>query len=154
MDPLLEQFRVTRDPAAFRRIVDVHIDAIYSQCVRQLQDKHLAEDVTQAVFFMLAHKAGTLPSGTVLGGWLFTAARYACLHARRGELRRRLHEQEAANMRSEILDDENQAQRDEIERSLNDAVARLDRRDRDAVVLRSSNNCRWSRWASDWAFRR
>jgi RNA polymerase sigma factor (sigma-70 family) len=139
MDPLLEQYRRTRDQGDFGRIVEAHIDAVYWQCVRQLHDRHLAEDATQVVFFMLARKANRLPRDTVLGGWLFTAARYACANARRSEQRRQRHEQKVARMKTETAAQGAEsagAERDQIERSLHDAIGTLGKNGRDAVVLR------------------
>ena len=42
-----------------------------------MRDRHLAEDVTQAVFIVLSQKAGKIRPGTVLSNWLFVTTRYA-----------------------------------------------------------------------------
>ena len=56
----------------------------------------LAEDVTQAVFIVLARRAGRLRNRGSLGAWLHKTALYASATAVRAESRRRRHEQAAA----------------------------------------------------------
>src|SRR4051812_15339515 len=105
-DPFPEYVH-TRSPEAFKQIVDEHVDAVFSQCVRQLRDRALAEDVTQTVFVILAQKAAGLSAGVVLGGWLFNTTRNCCAAALRAEARRRRREQKAARMRCEIAEGPN-----------------------------------------------
>src|SRR3954467_15997586 len=54
------------DAQAFERLTRRYVHIVYTFCVRQLADAHLAEDVTQAVFILLAQKAGSLRPGVVL----------------------------------------------------------------------------------------
>ena len=76
-DPLGEYVR-TGSAEAFRCVVEAHVDAVHSQCLRQLRDPAAAEDVTQLVFISLAQKASRISPDVVLDGWLFTATRYCC----------------------------------------------------------------------------
>jgi putative transposase len=60
-----------------------YVHMVYAAALRQIGDVHLAEDVTQAVFAVLARgtAAGKLPKEARMAGWLLTAARgvqYAC----------------------------------------------------------------------------
>jgi RNA polymerase sigma factor (sigma-70 family) len=138
MNDSLRDFIQTGSGDAFERIVRAHGDAVYSQCRRQLGDPAEAEEVTQQVFITLAEKARRIPANAILSGWLFNTARYCCANHRRGMARRREAERKAAVMRSRIEQDSAAAYTVgfELEPLLDDAIARLGRTDRDAVLLR------------------
>jgi RNA polymerase sigma factor (sigma-70 family) len=130
---LLAAYAQNRDPAAFGRLVERHIDFVYAAALRQTRDSHLAQDVTQAVFVLLSQRAFRLKPGVLLKGWLFNATRYVVANARRAEVRRRIHEREAAAMRSEIPRESDWS---EISPHLDDAIAGLSEKDRRALLLR------------------
>src|SRR5262245_47810077 len=94
---LLEQFRLTRSEQAFAELVRRHAGFVYTTCRRRLRrDTHLAEDVTQSVFLVLARRPPTRRRGAVLAGWLYQTAVYACNNAMRSKHTRDRHEREAA----------------------------------------------------------
>ncbi len=57
-EQLLSQYVSQRCERSFRLLVERHIDMIYAAARRQLGDPAAAEDVTQAVFIVLAHGRG------------------------------------------------------------------------------------------------
>src|SRR5436190_859639 len=96
---LLRGFADNCSEDAFAELVRRYLELVYHAALRQLGgDTHAAEDVTQAVFSLLGHKADSLRSHENLAGWLHTATRFAARRARRTEQRRRAREQEAQLM--------------------------------------------------------
>ena len=119
---------------AFATLVSRYINLVYSVAFRQVHDAHLAEEITQAVFIILAKKAGSLGSKTVVSGWLCRTARNASANALTIQ-RRRQHRENQAYMQSHLNETESNAWTD-IEPLLDTALAQLGEKDHDAVVLR------------------
>src|SRR5262245_25905492 len=94
---LLEEFR-SGSKRAFEALVRRHVDWVNGLARRLVHDTHLADDVTQATFMVLARKAPRLKLGQTLSPWLFPVANYAAKQVLRAEHRRRLRETEAAKM--------------------------------------------------------
>lgn len=88
---LLARFAATRDPAAFELLVWRHGAMVLGVCRRAVRDEHLAEDAFQAVYLILARKAGAV-RGANLAGWLFRVARRVGLRARKQAASRRARE--------------------------------------------------------------
>ncbi|HEX4053908.1 MAG TPA: sigma-70 family RNA polymerase sigma factor [Tepidisphaeraceae bacterium] len=132
---LLREFAARRSQDAFAALVSRHSDWVYSAAVRMVRDPHLAEDVTQAVFLILADKAGKL-SPVSLHRWLFKVTRYASANAIRARTRRDKHERRAAMSTSEIYESDPDQMWQEISTLLDDSISRLRSKDRDALLLR------------------
>src|SRR2546430_13988998 len=131
---LLREYSASNSEEAFRTLVDRHLDMVYATALRQVNDRELAEEVTQAVFVALARKAGSISKATILAGWLFRAARFAAAKAARSESRRRHWEREAAQMENESSSSESAWE--QIAPLVNDALTQLSEVDRCAVILR------------------
>lgn len=122
---------------AFARLARRHADWVYSAALRMVRDQHLAEDVTQAVFFVLAKKASGLANGkSSIPGWLFRVTRYSAANAMRTRARREHHERQAAAMNSELSAQASQQLWGRIEPALDELVDKLKPDDRDAILLR------------------
>jgi RNA polymerase sigma factor (sigma-70 family) len=131
---LLSNYVSTASHEAFAELVRRNADMVYSSAFRQLGDEHLAQDVTQAVFFLLARKAKHV-SRTV-AGWLIWTTFYACRDARKLAVRRAYHERRAGSMRLAEQPEDTTTDWETYAPALDAALMRLSSGDRDAVVLR------------------
>jgi RNA polymerase sigma factor (sigma-70 family) len=101
-DRLLRAYVLHHDREAMEQLVRRHIGFVYACALRQTsRDVHLAEDVTQAVFILLASKARSIGEGGMLRSWLFSTTRYAAANALKMQARRCYHERHAAAQRQD-----------------------------------------------------
>ena len=136
---LLREYATGNSETAFETLVSRRVGFVYSMALRQVRDPNLAEEVTQAVFIILAQKAGRISDKTILAGWLFRTTRFAALAQMRADAKRRRREQEA-NMQSEILPTAPDAFWEQMSPLLDEALATLGETDRQAVLLRFFEN--------------
>jgi RNA polymerase sigma factor (sigma-70 family) len=135
---LLAEFARNESEAAFAALIARYVNLVYSAALRFTGNPHHAEEITQAVFIVLARKAGSLRRGTVLSGWLYQTARLTAANFVKGEIRRQRREQEAY-MQS-TLNEPDAAAWEQIAPLLDEAMGRLGETDRNAVVLRFFEN--------------
>jgi len=135
---LLRQYAENGSETAFATLVERHVNLVYSAALRRVGNSQAAEEIVQAVFIILARKAKSLGAGTVLAGWLYQTARLTAANFLRGEIRRQRREQEAF-MQSTMNETEADAW-SQIAPVLDDAIARLSKRDRNAILLRFFEN--------------
>jgi len=131
---LIRQYVEQRSESAFAEIVSRHTNLVYSIALRRTGNSQLAEEITQAVFIILARKAAALSGRTILSGWLYHTTCYVSGAALKQEFRRQRREQKAyMESLSGQTEPEVWAQ---IRPLLEKAMVRLAPADRDALVLR------------------
>jgi RNA polymerase sigma factor (sigma-70 family) len=131
---LLRDYVAHNSQASFTALVQRHIRLVYSVALRQLGNTYQAEEVTQAVFIILARKAQSLRPGIPLSGWLYETARLTAANYVRSEMRRRRREQEAL-MQSEMNQSQGESVWAGLAPLLDEAMGKLRTGERDAVVL-------------------
>jgi RNA polymerase sigma factor (sigma-70 family) len=131
---LLRQYADRNSEEAFAALVTRHLNMVFSAALRKTGNPNAAEEITQAVFIILARKAGKLSPRTVLSSWLYQTARLTAASFLRTEFRRARREQEAY-MQSLSNETESEVW-PQIMPLLEDAMGRLGEKDRNAIALR------------------
>src|ERR1700690_2071987 len=136
---LLREYARGNSEEAFAALVTRHVNLVYSVALQEVHDPHLAEEITQAVFIILARKAESLGPKIILSGWLCRTARYASANALTIQ-RRRQHREQEAHMQSILNEAANEPASGEtwnqIAPLLDGALEQLGQKDHDALVLR------------------
>jgi RNA polymerase sigma factor (sigma-70 family) len=134
---LLDRFVRGRDHQALACILVKHGRMIEAVAGRILNDIDLAKDAAQAVALVFVRKAHTIRSAS-LATWLHRVALNVALTERQKRIVRRLREEEAGTMQREhaaraAIEDEDRLR---IRGALDEALGRLPRKLRQAVILR------------------
>ena len=138
---LLRDYAATGAEASFAELVRRHVDLVYSAALRRgAGDATLANEVAQTVFTDLARKARSphraeaeaVLAAASLAGWLYHHTGFVTATAVRGEVRRRDREKTAMLLHAQT----DATDWSRVAPVLEDAMAELPDRDRDALVLR------------------
>src|SRR5881296_1730944 len=131
---LLKEYVEHGSEEAFATLVARHVNKVYSIALRHTRNAHQAEEITQAVFVLLARKSRQLGKRVILSGWLCRSARLSAVTFARSEIRRTRREQEA-HMQN-LLNESEAEVWPQIAPLLDTAMAGLSEADHDAVALR------------------
>ncbi|HWI58086.1 MAG TPA: sigma-70 family RNA polymerase sigma factor, partial [Bacillota bacterium] len=129
---LLNDYACNHSEQAFGTLVERYANLVFSAALRQVQNAHDAEEIAQAVFIILARKAGTLGKDIILSGWLLRTTRFVVMNARRRQFHRSRAELEAASL--QLCETENAWH--QIAPLIDEALVSLNETDRNALTLR------------------
>ena len=130
---LLARFVADGDQAAFAAVAARHTGMVLGVCRRALPRAADAEDACQAVFLLLAEKAGRIRWQGSVAGWLYTVARRVARNARVSAERRARRESRAAVPEAVAPVDAMTGR--ELAAILDEELGRLPPRYRDPLVL-------------------
>ncbi len=137
---LLREYVINNSEAAFEALVSRYLHFVHSAAMRQVHDPQMAEEVAQVVFIILAKKAGRINDRTILSGWLFKTTRFVALTQTRATTRRRQYEQKLHMQSEDQFNTPDQPIWEQISPLLDEALAKLGEKDRQAVLLRFFQN--------------
>jgi RNA polymerase sigma factor (sigma-70 family) len=130
---LLRRYVSTRDDGAFEELVRRHGPVVLAASRRGVRDHHAADDVFQAVFLVLARRAGGIRRPELLGNWLYGVAVGVARNARRAARRRGAREIQSVDVPEPVARDTTAP--DDLGPVLDEELGALPAFYRDAVVL-------------------
>jgi RNA polymerase sigma factor (sigma-70 family) len=136
---LMREYAGQNSEAAFAELVHRHINLVYSVALRYVGNAQDAQDVTQAVFIILAKKAASLCQRTTFTGWLYETTRFTASQLLRTRTRQQAREQEAY-MQSTLNDSNTDGVWKQLAPILEEAMTRLGEKERALLVLRFFEN--------------
>ncbi|MBL8934873.1 MAG: sigma-70 family RNA polymerase sigma factor, partial [Archangium sp.] len=141
---LLSKLR-RNDPSAFETLVRLHQDRVYDFCVRMLNDREEAFDLTQEIFLSIHQNVDKFRADAKLTTWIFRISRNHCLNRLKYLKRRgRGRSEEFGEVNEKAISESmgGSSQPDDLvvknrERQLvHQAIEELDEEQRSLVVLR------------------
>jgi RNA polymerase sigma factor (sigma-70 family) len=136
---LIREYADRDSEAAFADLVHRHIHLVHSVAFRYVRNSADAQDVTQAVFVILAKKAASLRQRSTLTGWLYETTRFTAATFLRTRARQQTREQEAY-MQSTVNDPDPSGVWRQLEPFLEEAMSGLNKEERELLALRFFEN--------------
>ncbi|MBL9135642.1 MAG: sigma-70 family RNA polymerase sigma factor [Verrucomicrobiales bacterium] len=134
---LLQAYAARGAEEAFRELLHRHADMVFATARRVLGgDPHLAQDVAQRTFCLLAQKAGRLPRTGALGGWLHWTSYNLARETLRTERRRTRREHQAATMPSPTTESADPCVWESLAPVLDEAIHSLPEADQAILIQR------------------
>ncbi len=130
---LLDRFAESGDDIAFGEIVTRHGPMLLGYCRRQVGDAHLAEDVLQATFLVLARKARSIRRRDSVAAWLHGVAQRVARQAKLADAVRSRQEERAAREHAQAATPD--PAWDDLLRVLDEEMGRLPEQDRSPLLL-------------------
>jgi RNA polymerase sigma factor (sigma-70 family) len=132
---LLGAFVSNRDADAFAGLVRRHGPMVLGVCRRVTGDQAIADDAFQAVFIVLARRAGAVKPREQVGNWLYGVAYRTALKARMVQARRRSREKQVDVMPEPPVSHPIAAEWADLQPVIDEELARLPDKLRLPVVL-------------------
>jgi uncharacterized protein (TIGR03435 family) len=136
---LIREYADRDSEPAFTELVHRHINLVYSVALRYVGNSQDAQDVTQAVFTILAQKTANLRQRPTLTGWLYETTRFTSARLLRTKARQQAREQEAY-MQSTLNDSDTDGVWRQLAPLLEEAMTRLGEKERTLLALRFFEN--------------
>ena len=131
---LLRRYVREGSEAAFRSLVDRHLNLVYGTAIRGLNEAEAAADVTQNVFILLARKSHWLCGKSTIAPWLHHAVLLEVRQWWRGEFRRQRRETTAQELGTLMKDNDPLPQ--SMAGALDDGLEQLPESECSALLLR------------------
>lgn len=136
---LMRQYAEDNSESAFAELVQRHINLVHSVAWRFTGNSSDAQDVTQAVFVILHKKISDLRQRKTLTGWLYETTRLTAHQFLRTRSRQQTRDHEAY-MESILQQPNNETVWKQVAPVLEEAMARLNEKDRTLLALRFFEN--------------
>ncbi len=131
---LIQEFAASRSEAAFRTLVDRHVDHVHSVARRVTHNDDLARDVSQQVFVKLATRHQKIPQKLSLSVWLHVNTRSLAIDLVRSEEARRRREQVSQQLAA--MNESESTDWSRLEPVIDEMIESLPTLDREIVIMR------------------